>query len=176
MFQDEVHFQVSATVARKWVAKGSRPAVKSAPTKKSLKFSGFVVPKTGELWTANPQWFNFETTISCVRGFLAARQGGGKVCLVLDNAAWHKKAARVVEENAGGAYSDIAARAEFLFLPPYSPDLNPIEMVWRKTRREVTHNTYFKDCEAVGSALRPYFSRFAKPNAELSKLCSFMYS
>ena len=176
MFQDEVHFQVSATVSRKWVAKGSAPTVKSAPSKKGVRFSGFVAPKTGELWTASPEWFNFETTIRSVRDFLAARKGGEKVCLVLDNAPWHRKAAKVVAENAGGAYSDIRSRAEFLFLPPYSPDLNPIEMVWRKTRREVTHNTYFKDSKAVENALLPYFGRFANPNAELSKLCTFMYS
>jgi len=45
-----------------------------------------------------------------------------------------------------------------LYLPPYSPELNPIERVWKLTRRLATHNRYFAHVEelelAVESLLR----------------------
>ncbi|MBQ6121406.1 MAG: transposase, partial [Clostridia bacterium] len=38
-------------------------------------------------------------------------------------------------------------------LPPYSPDLNPIEQVWRITRREKTHNRYWKNLDSLVATL-----------------------
>jgi transposase len=35
------------------------------------------------------------------------------------------------------------------FLPPYSPDLNPIERVWKLTRRLCLHNVYFPKLDQV---------------------------
>ena len=42
IYQDEVHFQVTTSVTRKWVIKGSEPKVKSAPSRKSVPYSGYV--------------------------------------------------------------------------------------------------------------------------------------
>lgn len=63
--------------------------------------------------------------------------------MILDNAPWHKKAIRLIWKEARDEYADIRNEMEYLSLTPYSPDLNPIEQVWRKTRHEKTHNRYF---------------------------------
>jgi transposase len=51
-----------------------------------------------------------------------------------------------------------------IFLPPYSPELNPIERVWRITRRQVTHNGYFESLEDRRAALVSHFEKWQKPN------------
>ena len=61
----------------------------------------------------------------------------------------------------------------YLNLPPYSPDLNPIEQVWRITRREMTHNRYYPNKESLEAALDEYYSNFREPNPKLAALCSF---
>ena len=53
------------------------------------------------------------------------------------------------------------------FLPPYSPDLNPTEQVWRITRREVTHNTSFANAQILEDTLDPYFAIYR----QLTKNC-----
>ena len=53
--------------------------------------------------------------------------------------------------------------------------INPIEQVWRKTRREATHNRYFKNKAELESKLDTYYGKFRAPNQELSSLCSFNY-
>ncbi|WP_406042493.1 transposase [Succinimonas sp.] len=63
--------------------------------------------------------------------------------MVLDNAPWHKKAIRLIWEEELPEYQDIRDKMTYISMPPYSPDLNPIEQVWRITRREMTHNRYF---------------------------------
>ncbi len=58
----------------------------------------------------------------------------------MDNAPWHKKAIRLIADEHLDEYSDVFDKIEFIKLPPNSPDLNPIEQIWRITRRENTHH------------------------------------
>ena len=93
--------------------------------------------------------------------------------MIIDNAPWHKKALRLIVKESCPEYEDIREQVEFLSMPPYSPDLNPIEQVWRKTRREITHNHYFPSISEAINALDEYFRRFIQTNDELKSLCSF---
>ena len=175
MFQDEVHFQVTTSVTRKWSLKGSKQQIESAPGRKNLPYSGFVYPDTGELIVTKPTRFNYETVIESFR-FLIQNYKLPKekrICLVLDNASWHKKAVRLIQTEALPEYEDIRKKMTFIFLPPYSPDLNPIEQVWRITRREVTHNTYFPDDIVLAKTLDSYFSDYRNSNQKIASLCSF---
>ena len=175
VFQDEVHYQVQTSVTAKWVPKGSKPKVMSKPGKQNVAYSGYLIPDTGELIVNKPSWFNYETVIQSFRDFIAAvsSKNNGKYCMILDNAPWHKKAIRLIWIEELPEYQDIREKMTYLNLPPYSPDLNPIEQVWRITRREMTHNHYYPTKESLEAALDEYYSNFRKPNAKLSALCSF---
>ena len=69
---------------------------------------------------------------------------------------------------------EVSEVLELFFLPPYSPDLNPIEMLWKKTRRNVTHNRFFESLQALCYDLKLYWKSFALPNDELMKLSAFI--
>lgn len=150
-----------------WAKRGVQPLVKSAPTRDKIAFSGFVNPETGILFTTICEKFSFETTMEAVRLFLNLHKSDMKQLIILDNAPWHKKAVRLMREDI--AYQNI----DFLFLPRYSPELNPIERVWRITRKEKTHNRYFEMFETLKETLVCYFKKFSKPNIELRKPCSY---
>ena len=109
VYQDEVHFQIQTTVTAGWYKKGSAPTVKSFPGRFKTSYSGFVIPETGELFTAKPEKFNYETTIDSIRSFLVAHPvpEGKRYALVMDNAPWHKKTMRLVEVEALPEYEDI---------------------------------------------------------------------
>ena len=160
-----------------WALIGSRPKVKSAPGRQSVAYSGFVIPSAGKLWVNKPGWFTYETVIASIRDFLANNPlpDGVKYYMVMDNAPWHRKAKRLIKENLNGIYQDIVDKVAFVYLPPYSPDLNPIEQVWRIVRREVTHNRYFPTLEDLTKRLEDYFALYAKPNRKFSSLCSFNF-
>ena len=53
-----------------------------------------------------------------------------------------------------------AGRLVLLYLPTYSPWLNPIEMLWRHFRREVTHCELFESVSELTKAARDCFTRF----------------
>ena len=147
----------------------------SKPGNDSIAYSGFIIPETGELLVNKPDWFNYESVIQSFRDFLKNRHcpEGKKYCMILDNAPWHKKAIRLIWTEALEEYTDIRDKMEYVSLPPYSPDLNPIEQVWRKTRREKTHNRYFNGITKLVVTLDAYFANFSKPNESLRSLCSF---
>jgi transposase len=53
-----------------------------------------------------------------------------------------------------------AGRLVLLYLPTSSPWLNPIEMLWRQLRREVTHNELFQTVKSLLAAARAFFDRY----------------
>jgi transposase len=65
-----------------------------------------------------------------------------KAILVLDGAGWHKSKDLVVPDNV-----------EFIFLPPYSPDLNPAEKLWQYIKRHTIKNKVFKELEDIEKIL-----------------------
>lgn len=90
----------------------------------------------------------------------------------MDNAPWHKKMFRLVVTEKLDEFADIRESVEFIMLPPYSPDLNPIERVWRITRRENTHNTFFDSVSSLKLTVDNAFSQWIVPNSQLHSLCS----
>ena len=87
------------------------------------------------------------------------------MAVIADNARYHH--ARLhkswCEEHAPGFDLD--------YLPPYSPELNPIERVWKLTRRRCIHNRYFGTLEKVTAAVEAEFARWGQPNEALRQLC-----
>ncbi len=76
---------------------------------------------------------------------------GKKLFVILDNVSYHKS--KVVQD----WLALNSEKIELHFLPPYSPDLNAVEFVWRTIRRRYTHNKYFPTLEDVFSALEQGF-------------------
>jgi transposase len=58
------------------------------------------------------------------------------------------------------------------FLPPYSPELNPIERVWKFTRRRCLHNRYFENLKDIIRAVEDEFVNWATANSVLRRLCA----
>lgn len=162
--EDEVHFQRHSSLIRMWAPKGQQPRVVSASTRQKMGFFGALNLKTGCLLTKEASTFNAETFGDFLRYLLQHTQG--RVYLILDNASWHK--ARDLRD----FFIQNQNRLVCIFLPPYSPELNPIERVWRITRRQVTHNRYFESVQELKTALTSHFAKWEQPNSALRVLCA----
>jgi putative transposase len=78
----------------------------------------------------------------------------GTVYVAWDNCCTHE------DEEIEGVVRGAAGRLVLLYLPTYSPWLNPIELLWRHFRREVTHCELFENLEALLTAARAFFDRY----------------
>jgi len=85
--------------------------------------------------------------------------------VISDNAAYHKSPL------VRGFLAEWGPRLQLLYLPPYSPDPNPIERVWKLTRRLCTHNRYFSDLALLREAVSDQLRGWWKHNETLRRLC-----
>lgn len=78
----------------------------------------------------------------------------GIIYVVWDNADTHQ------DDDVEAVVRTAAGRLVLLYLPTYSPWLNPIEMLWRHFRREVTHCELFETLKALLQAAQDFFDRY----------------
>jgi transposase len=74
-----------------------------------------------------------------------------KMVLVTDGAAWHRS------RKTNEFIEDHKDRIQRIFLPTYSPEMNPTEECWKQTRRELTTNTMFNSKEEMEEELSEFF-------------------
>lgn len=141
------------------------PIVLHAPTKKSISLFGAVQSGTGKLVSMVTPIFNAETFLEFLEMILESKKWGKKIILILDNARYH----HAIMLQSWLARNE--KKIMLVFLPPYSPDLNAIERVWKMTRRLCTHNRYFSTLDELSGIVKRQMKEWAKPNETLKKLC-----
>lgn len=141
------------------------PVLLHAPTRKSLPCFGAVSIATGKFIYRITDIFNAETFLDFLKILLRYRARGKKMVLILDNARYHRAV----------YLRDFLRRhrryLQLLYLPPYSPQLNPIERVWKLARRLATHNRYFPTLRDLVMAVMKQFDLWRDPNGILTRLC-----
>lgn len=66
-------------------------------------------------------------------------------------------------------------RIELFRLPPYSPEFNPIEGVWKMTKKRTTHNRFYKTTDERDAALTATFTKFqTKPSLIANQVARFL--
>ena len=144
------------------------PILLHHPTRKSVGYFGAVCLRDGTfVYARELDRFNGQTFWDFMK-LLQARswQEGKRVVIMTDNAKFHHakmhKAWR--EEQAPGFVLD--------YLPPYSPDLKPVERVWKMTRKLCIHDQYFPTLDSVIAAVEKEFARWTRGSEVLRKLCA----
>jgi transposase len=165
---DEVHFQQHGSRCRLWVPPEVHdPICRHAPTRKSISFFGAVRLRDGKLVMSRPEGrFNAQTCWDFLRKLERVRgHTDREVVVIIDNARYHHA---VLHEPWRAT---VAHHFRLHFLPPYSPQLNPIERVWKLIRRRCLHNQYFPALDDVIAALQPTLRAWSRPNSTLQRLC-----
>jgi transposase len=91
---------------------------------------------------------------------------GRRVVVIADNAKYHHPLLH------GPWREEHILDFSLDYLPPSLPDLNPIERVWKLTRRLSPHNRYFNELEAVIDSVEAEFRQWTNHNDTRRKLCA----
>ncbi|MGT2826841.1 IS630 family transposase [Streptococcus himalayensis] len=142
MYQDEAGFGRISKIGKSWVPKGVRPHVHSHYIREYRYCYGAVDAHTGESFFiiaggCNTDWMN-----EFLRQ-LSQAYPNDYILLVMDNAVWHKSRTLEKPTNIG-----------FEFIPPYTPEMNPIEQVWAEIRKRGFKNKAFKTLDDVINKLQ----------------------
>lgn len=141
MFQDEGRFGLLGSPRRCWAPRGMRPVVGARLVRQFTYAFAAVSPHDGVMDSLILPWVNAQT-MSMFLQEVAVRHAREFIVMVMDRAGWHVAGDLVVPENM-----------RLLFLPPYSPELNPAEHLWKALRQECFANTVFASMDAVQNAL-----------------------
>ena len=138
------------TLTRVWARRGTRPRAPRDTRTQWAYIFGAVCPERGAaaglvLPTVNTQAMNAH--LAEISRSVAP---GAHAVLVLDGAGWHGSAALVVPDNLS-----------LLTLPPYSPELNPVENVWHYLRANWLAISVFDSYDAILNACCTAWNRFA---------------
>lgn len=137
MFQDEARFGRINDVRRCWAPKPIRPMCQAMLTHEYTYAYAAVDVQRGVLDTLVLPYVN----TNCMQVFLdevARRHRDEYIVMVLDGAGWHRSAA-----------PHVPANIHWLPLPPYAPELNPVEPLRDELREKHFHNRVFDSLDAI---------------------------
>jgi len=143
---DEVKFQLEPVYKRIWFPKGEKP--KGAFFWSSKKLLTF-----GALTSEHRFFYEFYdsqnslTFRSFLRTFIKTLSRKKKYVFIPDNAGFHKT------EPVRNLLNEYSSFISVEYIPPYSPELNPIETNWKVTKNAVTKSQYFPNIDAMQDAI-----------------------
>ena len=137
MFQDEAGFGRINKPKYCWCMKGVRPQVPCHHIREYRYAYGAVEPLTGESFFLVLPYCNTDCMNIFMRE-LSEAYPTDRILLVCDGASWHKANAL-----------DIPKNIRLLFIPPATPEMNPIEQIWKEIRKRGFRNEIFQTLENV---------------------------
>jgi len=161
-FFDEARFGTHSNLGHGWFHKGSR-----TPVNVKLGFQNFylysaVDPKLGQDFSLVLPNVNS----NCMNLFLkefSAHTKDEQVIMVIDGAGWHHSRSLQVPPNI-----------EIVYLPPYSPELNPVERLWLYIKQKIIKNRIYDTIEELEDVLCEFMTQNLNQEILMS-ICSVNY-
>lgn len=149
--EDEMVLTSATTLQKIWLPKGQYPPVMDTNTsRKKRSLYGFYNLKTGAQSTFITDWQNMYITVT-VLAQLRKIYPDKKLLLVWDNCGWHRGSEVTKWVEADG-------NTDTLYFPPYTPELNPQEHVWKAGRKATTHNHHITDIQETTEQFVKYIT------------------
>jgi len=140
-FQDESRFGQQGTLTNVWARKGSRPTAVRQTEYQYLWVIGAVCPETGHAEGLLSPQLNAKIVNEFLAQFARTLPADEQAVMIWDGAGFHVAKELRVPENV-----------TLVKLPPYSPELNPIENLWHYLKSHFWSNRAYDDYDALEQA------------------------
>lgn len=170
VFEDEAGFRQDPTLHKTWSRKGYQPQVEQLKKRSGIKVLGCIDIEEMEFK------YTFEKTLEA-RSYIAFLETtvtqffekDRPILYIQDNASYHK------DGDVWYWFRENRKWIEVYNLPPYCPELNAVERLWKFTRSETTHNRYFDSVGDLEVNLVGTFEKMNKnPVLMKNKVSSFL--
>jgi transposase len=166
-FADECSAYQVPTKKKKLAKRGHTPITKSRGGRKHQNMIGLLSVFAATVLTGFVDRMNGGVFIGFLKAILKHYGHLQKIYLVIDNAPAHhaKKVQKFLET--------VNDKLEVIFLPTYSPKLNPIEHFWSYMRDYITHNHFHPSFEDLVADLRAFLVKHKTFNMEVLSRCCY---
>jgi len=162
LFGDEVSFAQWGSLSRTWAPIGKQPKIKTKGKRKGLKMFGVIEFFGGSFqYMEAEDKFNGESYIVFLKKIMA--QNTCPVILVEDGAPYHRS--KIVKEYTSGLEGK--GQLYVYRLPSYSPDFNPIEKLWKNTKKDATHCKFFATFEELRVSVVKAFKKYMQDTTKV---------
>ena len=158
-FLDASHPQHQTKLAYGWIAKGTRKPEKITACQKRVNLIVGINLADHHVEYAEAKWINGERIEAFLKQLINAKPATKKIHVIWDNAGYHKS--QVIRDFVK------TTNIELHFLPPYSPNLNPIERLWKVMHEQVTYNRYYPKLSDFTEGILNFFEGIAKYKSTL---------
>lgn len=161
-FFDESRFGTHSKIGHGWFKKGTRTEIKIKLGFQNFYLYSAVNPQTGQDFTLMLPKVN-TAHMSLFLKEMAKAMKGAETIIVMDGAGWHKS-----------ANLEIPANIEIIYLPPYSPELNPIERLWLYIKQDIIKNKIYASIVELEDAVCEFILKRLNTTV-LKSICSASY-
>ncbi len=163
MYGDESFFRSETPLTNTWGDTKQRKSIKVSSHHGTVGVIGAVDPKAGDHQELVVTEGRIDSEIvNLFLKQLSEKYKDEKILLILDNASYHK--------NQGSEKYPLPGNISLMFLPPYSPDLNPQENVWKIVKESRFKNVLCRDREELQEAVIKAFQSFVNHRFVSTKL------
>jgi transposase len=163
LFGDEASLAPWGSLSYRWAPRGQQPAVPTSGKRKAYKVCGLIDYFSGRFFfKGHTGRCNSESSAAFWLDVLA--QTTQPVVVLQDGARYHTSKAMQQFVDAQ------ADRLTIKQLPSYSPDVNPIEHLWKKVKKEATHRKYFPEFRHLQVEVDRALLHFAHTPSEITVL------
>lgn len=153
-FMDAVHPEHQTKMAYGWIKRGCRKPMPTTPTQKRVHYLGALNLEGHRITYKDYDTVNGTNVIDFLNRLRGSHRSGHRIHLILDNVSYQKsKKVRSFAESLN---------ITLHYLPPYSPNLNPIERLWKIMHEHVTYNQYYPTFHDFREAIRHFFRHVGK--------------
>jgi transposase len=149
-FMDGVHPTHNVQPACGWIQKGVRKEIPANSGRSRINLSGVIDVIGHKILVQEDKMLNAEAIIRFFRKIEEAYPEKNGVHVFCDNARYYRN--KAVTEYLK------TSKVRLHFLPPYSPNLNPIERLWKWMKERVIYNTYYAEFEDFKLAVFGFFA------------------
>jgi transposase len=162
MFFDEGRFGLHSTLTRVWSVRGKPLTIKVRQGHKNFYAYSAVDPSTGDSFSLFLPWVNTEM-MNLYLQHMKVESPDQRILLIMDQAGWHRS-----------SDLQIPAGIDIVFLPPYSPELNPVERYWKALKQAVVHNRLYEKLDDMMFALANHIQACSKEVMKQLCHCSYL--
>lgn len=165
LVEDESRVQKESGIQSIWFHRGKYPDIKVVGEKKALSFYGALNVKTGKCHIMDSSRQKSKHTVEFLRRLESSYQDK-RVLLIWDGAPWHRgKVKEYLKKTTEKKW-----KLEILYFPPYSPDLNPQEHIWKEAKEKTTKNSE----EEFDSKLLKFYKYITKTKFKTNFLLKYL--
>jgi transposase len=159
-FLDAVHPEFQSQSVCGWIKKGETKTLPTTNKQSRLHFIGVIALENMEVIANEYKTVNAENMIEFLKN-LEKNSSASKIHVICDNGRANKN--KAIQEYLK------TSKIEIHYLPPYSPNLNPIERLWKIMRERKTYNKCYENFEGFGAAIRQFFFKDILKMAQILK-------